>query len=469
MTDASIPNPAVSSTAAIPRGRVAAWALWDAGSAGINAITTTFVFNRYLVSGDFADPATVAAHGKAAALVTLQSQFGLASTLAGLVVLLIAPVLGQQSDARGRRKLWLGVNTALVVATLIALFFVQGKPSFLLMGLVLFGVGTIFYEIAAVSYNAMLAQVSTPKNVGRISGLGWSFGYLGGIVLLLLVYVGLVSGSDPDFGGVLHVPTADGLNIRVVELVAAVWTLGFSLPVFFAVPELPKRPAVKAVSFFRSYVVLGRDIARLWKSDRNTVMFLIASAVFRDGLTGIFQFGAILAGTVFGFSAGEVLIFGIAANVVAGVSTLLVGLLDDRLGPRRVILISLIGLVVAGLAVFFLHDGGQSVFWVGGLILCLFVGPAQSASRSFLTRVTPQDKQGEVFGLYATTGRAAIFIAPALFTLFTVAFGAAYWGTLGIVVVVLAGLILFLFVKPPTQIRFAQPVDAETAVESQRR
>jgi MFS transporter, UMF1 family len=457
MTDAAVPPSSATSPAAIPRRRVAAWALWDAGSAGINAITTTFVFNRYLVSGDFANPAVVAAHGKNAALVVLQSQFGLASTIAGLVVLLLAPVLGQQSDSRGRRKLWLGVNTALVIATLIALFFVKGQPPFLLMGLVLFGVGTIFYEIAAVSYNAMLSQVSTPMNVGRISGLGWSFGYLGGIILLLLVYVGLVAGS----GGLLHVPTADGLNIRVVELVAAVWTLGFSLPVFFAVPELPKRPGSKPVSFFRSYVVLGKDIGRLWKTDRNTVMFLIASAVFRDGLTGIFQFGAILAGTVFGFSAGEVLVFGIGANVVAGVSTLLVGRFDDVIGPRRVILISLIGLVVAGLAVFFLHDGGQTVFWVGGLILCLFVGPAQSASRSFLTRVTPLDKQGEVFGLYATTGRAAIFIAPALFTLFTVAFGAAYWGTLGIVVVVFAGLILFLFVKAPTEIKFAGPVAFE--------
>jgi UMF1 family MFS transporter len=461
MTDAAVPSPSAAGEATIPRRKVAAWALWDAGSAGINAITTTFVFNRYLVSGDFADPAVVSAHGKAAALVVLQSQFGLASTIAGLVVLLLAPVLGQQSDSRGRRKLWLGVNTALVIATLIALFFVKGQPPFLLLGLVLFGVGTIFYEIAAVSYNAMLSQVSTPKNVGRISGLGWSFGYLGGIVLLLLVYVGLVAGS----GGLLHVPTADGLNIRVVELVAAAWTLGFSLPVFFAVPELPKRAGVKPVGFFTSYVVLGKHIGGLWKTDRNTVMFLIASAVFRDGLTGIFQFGAILAGTVFGFSAGEVLIFGIAANVVAGVSTLLVGRFDDVIGPRRVILISLVGLVVAGLAVFFLHDGGQTVFWVGGLILCLFVGPAQSASRSFLTRVTPLDKQGEVFGLYATTGRAAIFLAPALFTIFTVAFGAAYWGTLGIVVVVLAGLILFLFVKAPTQIRFADPVVSENVAD----
>ncbi len=172
-----------------------------------------------------------------------------------------------------------------------------------------------------------------------------------------------MSGSDPDVGGLLKVSTDDGLNLRLVEIFAAVWTLGFSLPVFFAVPEIPASTRREKVGFFRSYVVLVKDVGALWKSDRNTVKFLIASAIFRDGLTGVFTFGAIIARGSFGFSAGEVLYFGIAANVVAGVSTILVGRLDDRLGPRTVMLTALIGLVVAGLGVFFLHDEGQIVFW----------------------------------------------------------------------------------------------------------
>jgi UMF1 family MFS transporter len=219
------------------------------------------------------------------------------------------------------------------------------------------------------------------------------------------------------------------------------------------VPELPRAAAAGGtpakVGFFAAYPRLIRHIARLWKEDRNTVRFLIASAIFRDGLTGIFTYGSIIASLTFGFSAGEVLIFGIGANVVAGISTLVVGRFDDRFGPRSVILVALVGLVVAGLAVFFFHDGGQTVFWVGGLFLCLFVGPAQSASRSFLTRVTPLHRQGEVFGLYATTGRAATFFAPLLFTGFIALFGAQYWGMLGIVLVVAVGLVLFLFVRAP--------------------
>ncbi len=448
----------VTTSPAIPKRRVAAWALWDAGSAGINAITTTFVFSRYLTSSSFQDSHVVATQGATAATAQVTTQFGTAGIVAGVLVALIAPALGQRSDATGRRKLWLGINTAVVVAVLVSLFFVEAKPSFLLYGLIMFSIGTVFYEIASVNYNAMLAQVSTPKNIGRVSGIGWASGYIAGIVLLLIVYVGLVAdGSNPHVAGLLHVSTDNGFNIRLVELVAAVWTLIFSIPVLISVPELPRAVGQERVSIPRSYVLLGKHIARLWREDRNTLKFLIASAVFRDGLTGVFTYGAVIAAGTFGFSASGVLVFGIAANVVAGVSTLLVGRLDDWLGPRTVMVGALIGLVVAGLAVFFLHDHGQIVFWIGGLFLCLFVGPAQSASRSFLTRVTHTDRQGEAFGLYATSGRAATFLAPLMFTVFIAIFGAQYWGMLGIVVVILVGLVLLLFVKASKEVRFTEP------------
>ena len=259
----------------------------------------------------------------------------------------------------------------------------------------------------------MLVQVSTPKSVGKVSGLGWGFGYLGGIIVLLLVYVAFIAGDSHWFG----VPEIDGLNIRIVAVACAIWTLVFSLPIFLFVPEvdedLVRRPKV---NFFRSYVVLIKDIGRLWKESRTTFWFLLASAVFRDGLAGVFTFGGVIAGLVFGFAFEDVLVFGIAANLVAGVSTILAGRLDDWLGPRAVILGSLGGLVVTGSAVFLLRDEGPTAFWVGGLVLCLFVGPAQAASRSFLARVTPAGREGEIFGLYATTGRAVSSLAPGLWT-----------------------------------------------------
>ncbi len=182
------------------------------------------------------------------------------------------------------------------------------------------------------------------------------------------------------------------------------------------------------------------------------MLFLISSALFRDGLVGVFTFGGILAKGTFGFSTSQVIIFAIAANVVAGVSTFISGLFDDKFGAKPVIMFSLIGLVIAGTGVFLVHDGGASAFWIGGLILCLFVGPAQSASRTFLARVTPAGREGEVFGLYATTGRAVSFLAPTLFGLFVTIFGAQYWGILGIVLVLLVGLVTLIPVKATSKV-----------------
>ena len=147
------------------------------------------------------------------------------------------------------------------------------------------------------------------------------------------------------------------------------------------------------------------------------------------------------------------MIFGIAANIVAGISTIIAGRIDDMVGPKAVILFALFGLVAMAVVIFALHDTGTAVFWAGGLILSAFVGPAQAASRSLLARVTPEGRQGEVFGLYATTGRVASFISPALWTLFIVAFGATIYGVLGIALVLLVGAVALLFVKIPKHVR----------------
>ena len=466
---ASIPKPATTGALAvvgldlqegkkIPRGWVVAWAAWDWGGAAFNAVITTFVFTVYLTSSYFISPAIVAAqkaetdiHGVAhkaytAAEANLSSGLGLGLSIAGILVALLAPVLGQRTDASGRRKLWLAINTGVVVVITALMFFVQGQPAYFFLGVGLVSVGTIFYEIATVNYNAMLIQVSTPKTVGKVSGLGWGAGYLGGIVLLLFVLLGLV-GLTADSGGFFGVSHDNGLNIRLIAVIAALWTLLFSLPILFTVPEIHADNKRAKVGFFESYVVLVRDVIALWKASRNTVLFLIASALFRDGLVGVFTFGGVLAQGTFGFSSSQVIIFAIAANVVAAAGVFVSGLFDDKFGPKPVIVVSLVGLIITAIGVFFARDGGQTAFWIGGLILCLFVGPAQSASRTFLARVTPAGREGEVFGLYATTGRAVSFLAPLLFTAFIAIGGAQYWGILGIVVVLVIGLAVLIPVK----------------------
>ena len=212
---------------------VLAWGLWDWGSAAFNAVVTTFVFTVYLTSSSFGPEGTV------------EAQLGWALAAAGLLIAVLAPVTGQRSDTSGRRKFWLAVNTYIVVALTAAMFFVQPDPAFLLLGLILVAAGNVFFEFAGVNYNAMLSQVSTARSIGRVSGFGWGMGYIGGIVLLLIVYFGFVQGL---FG----VPDEDGLPIRVAMIVSAVWFGLFALPVLFAVPEYRGTGATRArVSFSR--------------------------------------------------------------------------------------------------------------------------------------------------------------------------------------------------------------------------
>lgn len=447
MSNAPTTAPSEASDRVIPRKQVWSWALWDWATQPFNSVILTFVFTAlYLVGDDFIDPAIVAKGvddpAYVAAIANLSAGLGWAITIGGILIALLAPVLGQRADAAGNRKRWLAGATLLLIACMFGLFFVRADPAYFLLGVALIAAGSVFSEIAGVNYNAMLTQVSTPKTIGKVSGLGWGLGYVGGILALVIV---VVVTQFKWFG----MDTSDGMAFRVIAIGCAVWALLFAWPIFKNVPEAPPAAGRAKVGFFASYRVLFHDLKAIWKTSRVTFWFLLASAVFRDGLAGVFAFGAIIATGTFGFTSNGVMIFGIAANLAAGVSTILIGRLDDRFGPRVVILWSLVGLVASGLAVFFLHDVGPIVFWIAGLVLSSLVGPAQSASRSFLARVVPAGHESEVFGLYATTGRAASFLSPLLWALFITIGGAQYWGILGITVVLAVGLGLMWFVRDP--------------------
>ncbi|WP_067654448.1 MFS transporter [Nocardia harenae] len=437
---------------AATRGQVVAWGLWDWGSSAFNAVILTFVFSVYLTDtvGDDLPGGTSASAWLAWALAA-----------GGLVVALTAPVSGQYFDAAAGRKRALGVLTGLTVACMTGMFFVHDDYRDLWLGLVLLAFGSAFFELANVPYNAMLRQVSTPRTIGRISGFGWAMGYFGGIFLLLICYFGFISG-DGDSRGLLGVPTDDGLNIRLVAMLAAVWFAAFALPVLFAVPELPRTdadPGAAEAGLRGSYRVLWRDLRELWRVDRRTVQFLLASAVFRDGLAGVFTFGAVLAVQVYGIADADVLLFGVAANVIAALGAVAAGRFDDTLGPKPVIVVSLAGMIVCGIAL--LLVSGPVLFWVFGLMLTAFVGPAQAAARSFLARLAPPGREGQLFGLYTTTGRAVSFLAPGLFGLFVWLFDADRAGIVGLVLVLGAGLLVLLPVRSPDRVEAPRPGGAE--------
>ncbi|MFI1920161.1 MFS transporter [Nocardia sp. NPDC020380] len=428
------------------RGAVLAWGFWDWAGAAFNAVILTFVFSVYLT-----DKVGEGLPGG----ISASAWLGWALGAAGLVVAVTAPVAGQWFDASAKRKLSLGMLSTVTVVLMAAMFFVHENYHYLWLGLALLGVASAAFELAQVPYYAMLRQVSTPATVGRVSGFGWSMGYFGGILLLLICYFGFISGKG-DMRGLLGVPTDDGLNIRLVAVLAAVWFAGFAVPLFMFVPEVERTadPAVPAgrLRWLRavgeSYRGLWRDIRELWVVDRRTVGFLVASAVFRDGLAGVFTFGAILAVRVYGIADSDVLLFGIAANVVAALGALVGGRFDDRIGPKPVIVAALVAMIVCGLML--LVVSGPLMFWIFGLLLTVFVGPAQASARSFLARVAPPGREGQMFGLYATTGRAVSFLAPTLFGFFVWASGTERAGIVGLLLVLIAGLVLLLPVNGAT-------------------
>jgi MFS transporter, UMF1 family len=420
------------------RRRILAWALWDCGSTGIGAIVVTFVFSVYLtrsVGNDLPGDTSPA------------SGLGWALFFSGLTVALLAPVTGVWVDAPHRRRQTLAVLTTMVVLLTSAMSLIRDDASYLLAGLVLLGFTAACNDLASVPYNAMLRQLTTPETSGRVSGFGWAAGYIGSMVLLIVVYAGFIEGDGPTTG-LLDIPTADGQNVRAAMLVTAAWMAVFALPVLLAPPPADvEQPAPPSTGVLGAYRKLWADLVGEWRRDRNVVYYLLASAVFRDGLAGVFTFGAVLGVTVYGISAADVLLFGITANVVAAAGAALGGLFDDRVGSKAVILSSLAAMIAVGLTLMALS--GAAAFWVCGLLLCLFIGPTQASARTLLLRMTAEGKEGVAFGLYTMTGRAVAPLAPFMFSTFVAIFGAARAGIGGLMLVLAAGFVAMLAVRAP--------------------
>ncbi|WP_099038795.1 MFS transporter [Mycobacterium neglectum] len=431
-----------SSAPAARRPQILAWALWDFGATGLNAVVVTFVFSIYLTNtvGDDLPGDTSAT-----------SWLGWALGGAGLSVALLAPLTGVWVDAPWRRRRALAVLTASTVTLTSAMSLIRDDYRYLAVGLMLVAAASASNDLASVPYNAMLRQLSTPKTSGQISGLGLGLGFFGSVVLLLVVYFGFVTGE----GGLLGIPVADGQNVRAAMLFTAIWFGLFALPLLISAPSPKPDPLQQRESagFFGGYRKLWAEIRSEWQRDHNVIYYLIASAVFRDGLTGVFAFGAVLGVKVYGVSEADVLLFGVSASVVAAVGAVVGGRLDDRIGAKPVIVGALTAMIaVAGTL---MTLSGVLAFWICGLLLCLFIGPTLSAARTLMLRMSADGKEGVAFGLYTTTGRAVSYLAPVLFSTFIAVFGTDRAGMGGLIVVLAAGLLAMLAVKTPGRVAAA--------------
>jgi UMF1 family MFS transporter len=372
--------------------RVLAWIAYDWAFSSFNTVIVTFVFATYFVQAVAPDPATGTA------------QWAAAQATAGVVIALLAAPLGVLADQGGHRRALLIGFTVVLAACTGLLWFIRPGPADAMLALVLVGVATVCSEIASVFYNAMLPELAPPGRIGRLSGIAWGAGYAGGIVCLGACLFVFINPSPPLFG--LDAHSAE--PVRATALLAGGWILVFGWPLLATAGRgggLPWRAAL-AAGFASLRASLRHALA-----DRGLVRFLLARMLYTDGLTTLFAFGAIYAAGQFGMDTKQVLLLGILLNLTGGIGAVCFAFVDDWIGPKPTILISLGALVALSAAILLIEH--VQTFWVLALGLGVFVGPAQAASRSLMARMAPEEQRNAQFGLFALSGRVTGFVGPA--------------------------------------------------------
>jgi UMF1 family MFS transporter len=382
-----------AATPAPQHRRVFAWCLLDFANSPYTTLVVTFVYSTYFIK-TFAPNEILGT-----------AWWSRAVALAALLVAVLAPALGALADRGGLRVRLLGVAIAGCAAATATLAFVPPGSDTVLIALGLFVIADVGFELGMVFYNALLPAIAPPDRIGRVSGYGWALGYFGGLLGLVVALVGFVQPDTPWFG----MSKASGFNIRATNLLVAAWLVLFSLPFFLTVKERPIPGArLDLTGAFREVARTFRSVRRY----RDAALFLLARLIFNDGLITIFAFGGIYAAGTFGMGLADILVFGIGINVAAGAGAFLAGFVDDRLGGKRTVLWSCAALAAAtALAVW---APTRTWLWVAGVLIGIFAGPNQAASRSLLARFAPRDRQNEFFGFFAFSGKLTAFLGPAL-------------------------------------------------------
>jgi UMF1 family MFS transporter len=405
------------------------WCLFDWANSAFPTVITTFVFATYFTT-------TVAE-----STIAGTAAWGHAQSLAALIIALLGPALGAIADRGGRRKPWLLAFTALCVAACVGLWFTQPERGDVIWALTFVVLGTVGFEIGMVFYNALLPEIAAPERLGRLSGWGWGMGYAGGLACLSVALVGFIQTDAPWFG--LAAGTAE--PVQATTLLVAAWVSLFALPLFLWTPDKPR--GERTMEALRNGLVTLVNTLCNIRRYAQTARFLLARMIYIDGLNTLFAFGGIYAAGTFGMALEEVILFGIAINVTAGIGAACFAWLDDNIGPKRTILIALGGLIGFGGAL--LLASGKVWFWALALPLGLFVGPAQAASRSFMAHLAPPHMRAEMFGLFAFSGKVTAFLGPLFLAWATLAFDSQRAGMATIIVFLAVGFVLLLPLRDP--------------------
>lgn len=436
---------------ATARKRIWGWFFFDWASQPYNTLILTFIFGPYIneVLGD----------GSKA-----QSAWGFGVAAAGIVIALLAPILGAMADTGGSRMRWIWLFSMLYVVGAAGVWLADPNDFNLILVLFFFGLGLIGMEFATIFTNSMLPDLGTPNEIGKISGNGWAFGYIGGLVALVIMLFLFAEdaekgktfiGLDPLFG--LDASAREGT--RFVGPLTAIWYAVFMIPFFLWVRDpkatkAPKGAVTKALQDLKGTI-------RSLPGRKSLFAYLMSSMFYRDALNGMYVFGGIYAAGVLGWSVVDTGIFGILAIVTGAAFAWLGGRADAAFGPKPVIAVCILvlTLVAVGIvmvsrdSVFGVYVGPDSAlpditFYVLGALIGAAGGALQSASRTMMVRQGDPERMTEGFGLYALAGKATSFIAPFLIGVTTAISGSQQIGVSPLIGLFLIGLVLLIWVSP---------------------
>lgn len=441
--------------------RIWGWYFFDWASQPYSTLVLTFVFAPYFAEVARAHFATLG-HTPDVAAAEAQALWGWGQTLSGVVIACLAPFLGAVADGSGRRMAWIWLFSAFYVAGAFMLWTLAPDASAPATVLLWFAIGLIGMEFATIFTNALMPDLTTPDQMGKVSGTGFAFGYAGGILSLLLMLLFFVENSTgktliglaPAFG--LDPALREGT--RAVGPFTAIWYIVFMIPFFLWVHEPPHRgPRVAVSDALRG---LARYIAALPKRP-SLFAFLGASMFYRDALNALYAFGGVYASGVLGWSVKQIGIFGIVGALTAALASWAGGHIDSRHGPKPVIVTSswvliLVCLVIIGMTrdSFFgipFTEGSSTpdlIFYLCGAAIGAAGGTLQAASRTMMVFHTTADRSAEAFGLYALSGKATAFIAPFAIAIASSASGSQRIGISPLIGLFLLGLVLLTFVQP---------------------
>ena len=394
--------------------QIISWSLYDFANQPYTTLIITFIYSAFFVNyiaGDEQQGTFLWAN---------------AISITAITVAFISPILGAIADNTGYRKSFLVFFTLICCLFTSLLYFPDKGDVFLALTFVI--VSNISFEMGTVFCNSYLNDLSSKKNIGKISGNAWGLGFVGGLLALLVSF--------------LLFDVNNSSEVKQVNLFVAAWFLIFSLPTFFFLKDSKRQKINKKniSSSFSSILQTFKEISKY----KIIVRFLIARLFYNDGLITIFALGGIFAIGTLNFSMQEVLILGIVLNVFAALGSFVFGLIEDRIGVRKVINLSLVILVISTFLAFIspwtIYP--KLFFWISGVLLGTMVGPNQSCSRSYMAQIIPEDKKNEFFGFYAFTGKATSFLGPLMFGFLTKIYSQQI-GLLSVLVFFIIGLIIF--------------------------